>query len=62
MPNRRYNVDVKSSWWEEVNNMKKFLIGSLIVTGIAATGACLLAKKMELFRDDSVDYEKFESR
>ncbi|WP_268870685.1 hypothetical protein [Latilactobacillus fuchuensis] len=42
--------------------MKKFLIGSLIVTGIAATGACLLAKKMELFRDDSVDYEKFESR
>lgn len=42
--------------------MKKFLLGSLIFVGVTATGACLLAKKMELFRDDSVDYEKFESR
>lgn len=41
---------------------KKFLLGSLIFVGVTATGACLLAKKMELFRDDSVDYEKFESR
>ncbi|MFB1437212.1 hypothetical protein WMY91_08075 [Latilactobacillus sakei] len=42
--------------------MKKFLLGSLVLAGITVTGAYLVAKKMELFRDDSVDYEKFESR
>lgn len=45
---------------EEVNAMKKFLL--VLFVGILVTPIWLLAKNMELFRDDSIDYEKFESR